>query len=83
MIWTNFKTSDPWCQFHQHFRQTFCAKKLQSQNVIREKLRKRLLYKKGALKMLMKLILVVNFINILQAFAPISFRQKNTKPNCN
>ncbi len=40
-------------------------------------------YKKGALKMLVKLTTVVNFPNVLQpAFAPISFYQKITKPNC-
>jgi len=47
-------------QFHQHFMSSFCAnilllKKLQSQTLIREKLRKALLNKKGARKMLMKL----------------------------
>jgi len=35
--------------------QYFCTKKLQSQNLTREKLRKALLYKKFAHKMLMKL----------------------------
>jgi len=57
------------CQFHQHFTSNFCnnifatiffhqyfsTKKLQSQNVTREKLCKALLYKKFARKMLMKL----------------------------
>jgi len=47
--------------FHQHLTSSFCAniltpKKLQSQTVIREKLQKAPLYKKGARKMLMKLI---------------------------
>jgi len=37
-------------------RQYFCTKRLQSQNVTREKLREALLYKKLARKMLMKLI---------------------------
>jgi len=36
-------------------RQYFCAKKLQSQNVTREKLHEAILYKKFARKMLMKL----------------------------
>jgi len=43
--------------FYPHlFCWYFCAKKLQSQNVTREKLHKTLLYKKFAGKMLMKLI---------------------------
>jgi len=42
------------------------AKKLQSQNVSREKLCKALLYKKGWSIMLMKLIPLVNFINIYE-----------------
>jgi len=47
-------------QFHQHFTRAFYAsifapKKLQSQNVAREKLRTALLYKKGTHKMLIKL----------------------------
>ncbi len=47
-------------QFHQHFTSSFCAnsllpKKLQSQTASAEKLRKALLYKKVARKMLMKL----------------------------
>jgi len=38
-----------WCQFHQHFIRAFCAnifvpKKLQRQNITREKLHKALLY---------------------------------------
>ncbi len=46
-------------QFHQHFTSAFFAdilssKKLWSQNVTREKLRKALLYKKLACKMLME-----------------------------
>jgi len=41
--------------YKQLLRQYSFAKKLQSQNVSREKLRKALLYKKGARKMLMKL----------------------------
>jgi len=50
------------CQFHQHFTSSFCAdillpKKLQSQNVSREKLRKVLLFKKDMCKMLIKLTL--------------------------
>ncbi len=53
----------PKCQFHQHFTCTFCAnifapkkfKRIQSQNVIREKLLKALSYEKLAQKMLMKL----------------------------
>jgi hypothetical protein len=36
-------------------RHYFCAKKLQSQTVIREKLHKALLYEKGSSKMFMKL----------------------------
>jgi len=47
-------------QFNQHFFEQllcryFCAKKLQSQLIIRKKLDKALLYKKGAHKMSMKL----------------------------
>jgi len=53
------------------------AKKLQSQTVIREKLCKALLYKKGARKRLVKLRSVVNFINILQAvFEPSDFKSE-------
>ncbi len=49
-----------WGQFHQHFMSSFCTeiilpKKLQSQTVTREKLRKTLPYKKGSIQMLMKL----------------------------
>jgi len=48
------------CRFNQHFTHAFYAnifvpKKLQSQNVTREMLRKALLYEKFLLKMLMKL----------------------------
>jgi len=48
------------CQFYQHITHAFCgnifcAKKLQSQNLTREKLHKVLLYKKRTHKMLMKL----------------------------
>jgi len=39
-------------QFHQHFTRAFCIKKIKSQNVTREKLRKALLYKKFVYKML-------------------------------
>jgi len=39
--------------------QTFCAKKLQSQTVIREKLREALSFEKFERKMLMKLTLMV------------------------
>jgi len=43
------------CQFHQHFtHQYFCAKKLQSQNVTKEQLRKALSYEKLSHKMLVK-----------------------------
>ncbi len=60
------------------------AKKLKSQTVRREKLGIALLYQKGMSKMLMKLTPVVNFTNILwTAFPPISFCQKNSKPNWN
>jgi len=39
---------------------------------------------KSSHKMMMKLTLVVNFPNILRAsFAPISFHQKMSNPNCN
>jgi len=70
--------------YEQLMRQYFCAKKLQSPTVIREKQRKALLYKKGLSKMLMKLTPVVNFIDILWAtFAVIFLHQKITKPNCN
>jgi len=52
--------SDTWCQFYQHFIQDFCAnifvpKKLQSQNVTREKLLKALSSEKFEWKLLMKL----------------------------
>jgi hypothetical protein len=60
--------------YEQLLRQYFCARKLQSQTVTREKLCKTLLYEKDKLKMLMKLTPRVNFINI---FVP-----KNTEPNC-
>ncbi len=41
-------------------------------------------FQKLFVNMLVKWTLVVNFINILlSAFAPISFCQKVTKPNCN
>jgi len=44
------------CQFHQHFiRAFFIQKFVQSQKLTREKLLKRLSYKKCARKMLMKL----------------------------
>jgi len=42
-------------------------KKLQSQTVIREKLRKAPSYKKGMCKMIVKLTTGVNFINVLHA----------------
>jgi len=42
-------------QFHEHFTSNFFAKKLQSQTVMREKLRNALLYKKVLCNMLMKL----------------------------
>ncbi len=41
-------------QFHKNFRSSFCANKLQSQVVTREKLSKALSYKKVSSKMLMK-----------------------------
>jgi len=44
-----------WCQFHQHFARAFCAKKLQSQKVTREKLGKALSHEKLVHKRLMKL----------------------------
>jgi len=54
--------------------QYFLPKKLQSQNVTREKLCKALSYKKFVHKMFMKFTTVVNFINILlAAFALIFF----------
>jgi len=50
------------------------AKKSQSQILIKEKLCKALLYKKGASKMLVKLSTGGNFTNILQAaIVPIFF----------
>jgi len=50
---------DTFSQFHQHFMSSsfeniFFPKKLQNQTLIREKLRKTLLYKKVSSKMLMK-----------------------------
>jgi hypothetical protein len=60
-----------------------CAKKLQSQNVTKEKLLKTFVYEKGPSKMMTKLIPIVNLINILQAaIALIFLHQKITKPNC-
>jgi hypothetical protein len=55
-----FKGSNPpWCQFHQHFMSSFCAKiflpKITNPNVCTKKLRKKLLYKKAARKILVKL----------------------------
>jgi hypothetical protein len=44
---------DPTCQFYQHMTRNVCAKKLQSQNITREKLREALLYEKLSHKMLM------------------------------
>jgi hypothetical protein len=68
----------------QLLRQYSCAKKLQNQTVIREKLRTALLYKNPACKKFMILAAVVNFFNILRAaFAPIFYCQKITKPKCN
>jgi len=51
---------EPRCQFHQHFTCNFFAnifapKKLQSQNVSKEKLRKALSHEKSAGKMFLKL----------------------------
>jgi hypothetical protein len=55
-------------------------KKLQTQNLGREKLRKILLCKKAASKLFVKLPPIVQFINILQAaFFTISFFGKNHK----
>jgi len=70
---------DTRCQFHQHFTSTFCAnifapKKFKAKTYLK-KLRKVLLYKKFAHKMLMKLTPAVNFINILRA-------RFCTKANC-
>ncbi len=48
------------------FRQCPFAKKSQSWSIIREKLQNLLLYKKRARKMLVKLTLGVNFINIIR-----------------
>jgi len=45
---------DYWSQFHQHFTCAFFVRKCNN-NVIREKLRKALLYEKRMRKMLMKL----------------------------
>jgi hypothetical protein len=42
--------------YEQLCHQYSCAKKLQSQNVIREKLRKALLHEKGASNILVKLV---------------------------
>jgi len=55
-------------------------KKLQTQNLGREKLRKILLCKKAARKLFVKLPPIVQFINILRAaFFTISFFGKNHK----
>jgi len=56
----NVDEIDSSSQFHQHFTSSFCAnilasKKLQSQTLIREKMRKALLCEIGTRKMLMKL----------------------------
>jgi hypothetical protein len=59
-------------------RQYFSAKKLQSQNVTREKVLKVLSYEKFPSKMLMKLIPLthgVNFINICSFFVQKCFAQ--------
>jgi hypothetical protein len=70
-------------QFDQHFTLKFFAQKfIQSQTLSREKLPKRLSYKKGMQKMLMKLTPALNFINVLQAhflfkiLAPKSLKAK-------
>jgi len=73
-----------WRQFHQHFTHAFCAnifhfcaKKLQSQNVIREKLCKA---KKIAPKMLMKLTPMVSaFLYILRPYGLIHTRHFDTQ----
>jgi hypothetical protein len=57
-------------QFHQHFMQAFFVQKCFAKlffhlHVTREKLPKRLLYKKGACKILMELTPGVDFINTL------------------
>ncbi len=52
--------------YKQLLRQYFCAKKLQSQTMTREKLRKAHLYKKVMCKMLMALTPGVDFINVLR-----------------
>jgi len=66
--------------YEQFLSQYFCAKKLQSQNVTREKMRNLLQYEKFASKMLIKLTSGGNFTNILHAaFAQISFHQETTK----
>ncbi len=70
------------CQFHQRFTCTFFVQKCFAQlfssymHVTKEKLPKRLLYKKGASKMLMKFTLGVNFINILQSSIYFVLKQK-------
>ncbi len=60
------------CQFHQHFtrflHQYFCDKKLQSQNVTREKLRKSLSHKKFGSNMLMKLTQAITLYTFFFAF---------------
>ncbi len=53
--------------YKQLLRWYFCTKKLKSQTVTWEKLRKTLLYEKVWSKMLMKLTPWVNYTNILQA----------------
>jgi len=53
--------------YARFFANIFAQKKLQSQNVTREKLHKALSYKKHACKMLMKLATGVNFTNSLRA----------------
>jgi len=62
-----FKVPLDYCgQFHQHFMWEFFVRKCFGQlHVTKEKLPKRLLYKKSAHKMLMKLTPGLNFINIL------------------
>jgi hypothetical protein len=68
--------------YEQLLGQFFCAKKLQSQNVTRKKLRKALSYEKFLLKMLMKLQSISStfYKQLLHRYA---FAKKFQKPNCN
>ncbi len=63
----NFQEKGFRSQFQELFTSVFCAKKIWSQNVTKEKLCKTLLNKKFLSKMLIKLTAGLNLTNFLQA----------------